>query len=37
VFAAASHEANGLMHSRHLALIAEGMQRLIKGGTRLKF
>lgn len=37
MFAAASHEANGLMLSRYDALNATVLQRLIKGGTQLKF
>jgi TRAP-type mannitol/chloroaromatic compound transport system substrate-binding protein len=35
--AAACHEANGLMLSRYDALNATVLQRLIKGGTQLKF
>ena len=37
MFAAACHEANGLMLSRYDALNATVLQRLIKGGTQLKF
>ena len=37
MFAAASQEANGLMLSRYDALNATVLQRLIKGGTQLKF
>jgi TRAP-type mannitol/chloroaromatic compound transport system substrate-binding protein len=37
MFAAACHEANGLMLSRYDALNATVLQRLIKGGTELKF
>jgi TRAP-type mannitol/chloroaromatic compound transport system substrate-binding protein len=37
MFAAASQEANGLMLSRYDALNATVLQRLIKGGTELKF
>lgn len=37
MFAAASHEANGLMLSRYDALNATVLQRLLKGGTQLEF
>lgn len=37
MFAAACQEANGLMLSRYDALNATVLQRLIKGGTQLKF
>lgn len=37
MFASACHEANGLMLSRYDALNATVLQRLIKGGTQLKF
>ena len=37
MFAAACHEANGLMLSRYETRNAAALQRLVKGGTQLEF